>query len=189
MEYSGPRHSLRGFPVEFAALGFLFQERMHGYALRSRIEAGLGPLWHIASSQLYQVLRRLERRGFVTRRQSLPASGPQKSVYSVTDQGVEALRRWLEEPVTAMRNVRVEFAAKLYFTRLLNMSSVTGLIDRQLDAVDEMEARLHAEDRSASDDDVLNAAWLHLQQSTLANFRTWLRSHRTRLQSSKEIHE
>jgi DNA-binding PadR family transcriptional regulator len=188
MEYSLHPHGIRGFPVEFAVLGFLLEEPRHGYALRSRIEDGLGPLWRIASSQLYKVLQRLEAQGWVRRAISPPVSGPPRSVYSATDVGAQAFHRWITEPVRAMRNVRVEFVAKLYFARLLELDSVSELIDRQLDAVEQMHRHLLADDRDTSDDVGLNAAWLSFQQSTLSHFAQWLRGQRSSLQFEKEPH-
>jgi len=188
MEYSSTSPGARGFPVEFAALGFLLEEPRHGYALRLRIEDGLGPLWQIASSQLYKVLHRLETQGWVKRTTAPPDAGPPRSVYTVTDAGVDAFRQWVAEPVAAMRSVRVEFVAKLYFARLLNVVPVSDLIDRQLVAVDRMRRHLQADDRTNSDDDVLNAAWMTFQQLTLTHFAEWLRDQKNTLESPKEIH-
>ena len=186
MEYSEPRHSTRGFPVEFAALGFLVEEPMHGYALRSQIEKGLGPLWQVASSQLYQVLHRLEERDCVRRSSESPSAGPSKTIYHVTATGEQTFWEWAQEPVNTMRNVRVEFAAKLYFLRRLRIEAVPTLIDRQLCALEKMKERVTSEGRKGSDDHTLNSAWLTLQMATINNFYRWLATHRTQLSTRKE---
>ena len=186
MEYSEPRHGTRGFPVEFAALGFLIEEPLHGYALRARITEGLGPLWQVASSQLYQVLHLLEERGYVVRSSETPSAGPSKTVYRATADGSAALWSWAQEPVHTMRTVRVEFAAKLYFLRRLKLEAVAILIDRQLAALEEMENRVTSERKKGSDDSTLNAAWLTFQTATINNFYRWLTAHRTTLSSHKE---
>ena len=87
MEYRSCRVSERGFPVEFAAMGFLIERPCHGYALRARLAEGLGPLWQVASSQLYQVLHRLEESGWVDRSDEILSGGPARSVYHVTAAG------------------------------------------------------------------------------------------------------
>ncbi|TFH08748.1 MAG: PadR family transcriptional regulator [Candidatus Atribacteria bacterium] len=189
MEYREMRPPLRGFPVEFAALGFLIEEPMHGYALRARIEDGLGPLWQVASSQLYQVLHRLEEQQCVSKSDEAPSSGPSKKIYRATEEGVKAFWEWAQEPVDTMRNVRVEFAAKLYFLRRLKPSAVSTLIDRQLGALEAIEDRVTSEGRKSSDDPVLNEAWLKFQQATITCFYRWLSAHRTRLSMPKEIEE
>jgi len=189
MEYSEPRHGMRGFPVEYAALGFLIEEPLHGYALRSRIREGLGPLWQVASSQLYQVLHRLEERGYVLRSSEQDAAGPSKTVYHLTAEGSAAFWNWAQEPVHTMRTVRVEFAAKIYFLRRLRIDAVQLLIDRQLGALEKMEDRAASERRKGSDDSALNAMWLTLQIATINNFYRWLTSQRTQLCKPKENNE
>jgi len=189
MEYSEARQSTRGFPVEFAALGFLIEAPMHGYALRSRIEEGLGPLWQVASSQLYQVLHRLEEQGLVTQSAETPSAGPSKIVYHVTDGGSAAFWKWAQDPVHTMRTVRVEFAAKLYFLRRLRREAVLLLIDAQISALDSMKERVTSDQKKSSDDASLNTAWLTFQTSTLNNFHQWLAAHRTQLSTHKENNE
>jgi DNA-binding PadR family transcriptional regulator len=189
MEYSESRHGMRGFPVEFAALGFLINEPLHGYALRARIAEGLGPLWQVASSQLYQVLHRLEERGYVRRSSEAHSAGPSKTVYHTTADGSKAFWSWAQEPVHTMRTVRVEFAAKLYFLRRLRREAVGPLIDGQLAALETMEDRLTSERKKGSDDSTLNAAWLALQTATVINFYRWLAAHRTQLSTPKENNE
>ena len=184
MEYSLP--STRGFPVEFAALGFLIECPMHGYALRERIAEGLGPLWQVASSQLYQVLHRLEAQEYVFREELAESKGPSKYVYSSTELGRSSFWTWALASVDAMRDVRVEFAAKLYFTRRLRPSAVDTLIENQLDAQERMAAYLASTSRSGSDDAILNEAWNAMQMSTVENFSSWLRSHRSQLATPKE---
>ena len=186
MEYSEHLHSTRGFPVEFAVLGFLVEEPMHGYALRARIAEGLGPLWQVASSQLYQVLHRLEEHDCVRSSSETPSDGPSKTIYHVTSKGEHAFWEWAQTPVDSMRNVRVEFAAKLYFLRRLKLGAISTLIDRQLNALEEMKDRVSSEKRKGSDDSTLNSVWLTLQTATIDNFARWLTDHREQLSTAKE---
>jgi DNA-binding PadR family transcriptional regulator len=186
MEYQDRGQGLRGFPVEFAAMGFLVEEPMHGYALRACISEGLGPLWQVASSQLYQVLRRLEDRGWVRRTRQGSSAGPTKRVYHATPEGEGAFWEWATAPVDAMRNVRVEFAAKVYFLRRMNPKAIDALFDRQLAALAPMGRRVLSEDRRGSDDLVLNRAWQELQTATIENFARWLTGHQQELSQKKE---
>jgi DNA-binding PadR family transcriptional regulator len=143
-------------------------------------------LWQVASSQLYQVLHRLEERDCVRRSSDAPSAGPSKTIYHATSHGAKIFWEWAEEPVDSMRNVRVEFAAKLYFLRRLKLVAVSTLIDRQLGALENIEARVSSEGRRGSDDPTLNAAWLTLQTATISNFYRWLTAHRTQLSTLEE---
>ena len=186
MEYSEPRHSLRGLPVEYVVLGFLIEEPLHGYALRTRIAQGLGPLWHVASSQLYQVLHRLEDRNCVCRSSKAPSAGPSRTVYHVTPAGEHVFWEWAQAPVDTMRNVRVEFAAKLYFLRRLRRSSIPKLVEGQLAMLEKMKDHVSDSSRKASDDSTLNSVWQVLQTATIDSFAQWLTAHCERLSADKE---
>ena len=186
MEYSKSRRGLRGFPVEYVVLGFLVEKPLHGYALRSCIAEGLGPLWHVASSQLYQVLHRLEERDWVSHSSEAPSAGPSKIVYHVTSNGEHAFWEWAQAPVDSMRNVRVEFAAKLYFLRRLKLKAVCTLIDRQLNVLEKIKGLTLSERRKGSDDSTLNSVWVMLQTTTIDNFDQWLTVHREQLSTDKE---
>jgi len=172
--------------VEFAALGFLIEEPLHGYALRSRIAEGLGPLWQVASSQLYQVLHRLEERACVKRVAETSSGGPSKTIYHVTPDGVKLFWEWVQAPVSTMRNVRVEFAAKIYFLRRLELAAVVSFIDQQLEVLEGVEEGLLSDAKKGSDDAVLNTAWLDLQLATVKNFYRWLTAHKVLLSTPKE---
>ncbi|MCK5587005.1 PadR family transcriptional regulator [Candidatus Bipolaricaulota bacterium] len=186
MEYSKFRRGLRGFPVEYVVLGFLVEKPLHGYALRSCIAEGLGPLWHVASSQLYQVLHRLEERNCVRRSFEAPSAGPSKTVYHVTSNGEHAFWEWAQTPVDSMRNVRVEFAAKLYFLRRLKLEAVSTLIDNQLNVLEKIKGLVLSERRKGSDDSTLNSIWVKLQTTTIDNFARWLTDHHERLSTDEE---
>lgn len=186
MEYSERHHSSRGFPVEYAVMGFLVEGPLHGYALRSRIAQGLGPLWQVASSRLYQVLHRLEEQDCIGSSVEAPSTGPQKNVYHLTANGEHAFWEWAQAPVDNMRTVRVEFAAKLYFLRRLRLGAVPRLIDRQLARLERIRGHVTSEERPGSDDATLNSVWLTLQTATIDNFAKWLTAHRQRLSTEKE---
>lgn len=186
MEYSKLRYSLRGFPVEYVVLGFLVEEPLHGYALRGRITQGLGPLWHVASSQLYQVLHRLEEQDCVCRSSEAPSAGPSKTIYHVTPTGLQTFWEWAQSPVDSMRNIRVEFAAKLYFLRRLRRNAVSKLVEEQMTRLEEIKDYVSDASREVSDDSTLNSTWQVLQTATIDNFARWLTAHCERLSTDKE---
>ena len=173
--------------MEYALIGFLIEESSHGYALRNRISKGLGPLWHIASSQLYHVLHRLEHRGEIRRSSAASPGGPERSIYHVTEDGRRSFWAWARAPIAIMRDVRVEFPAKLYFLRKLDPAGVAGLLEAQLTSIDSMRDHLNDCQRVESDDPELNAAWKAFQSSTLDNFTDWIRSYRKSLAQHKGV--
>jgi DNA-binding PadR family transcriptional regulator len=122
------------FDAEYATLGFLLEEPQHGYALRDRLKGGLVSVWHVASSQLYTVLRRLEDRGWVRVSVERSPRGPTRRRYAPTAAGREAFWAWCRAPCPHLRDARVELFAKLYFLRRLRPDGLAAFLDAQRDA-------------------------------------------------------
>ncbi len=121
-----------GFPLDQALLGFLMQGPAHGYALHDRAEDELGRIWYMGMSNVYGTLKQLGEAGHV---ESTLDDGtyPPRKVYSVTPAGCARFRAWVREPVPAMRDMRVEFLAKLYFFHTLELGGVDALLEAQKD--------------------------------------------------------
>jgi DNA-binding PadR family transcriptional regulator len=121
----------RRLPQENVLLGFLIQDPMHGYDLHQRVEEELGRIWYVGMSNLYAALKRLEEADQVEVMLMDQESYPPRKVYHVTSAGRQRFLEWVREPIPSMRDMRVEFPAKLYFFRLLDLAGRDGLITAQ----------------------------------------------------------
>lgn len=73
--------------LELAILGVLKEQPMHGYELRHYLSFIVGHIWQLSYGTLYPALRRLEKRGELTKQTIRDGRGPAKHVYALTDQG------------------------------------------------------------------------------------------------------
>ncbi len=183
MEYT--RRS-RGLAVEFAVLGFLVEASMHGYELRERLAAGLGTFWRIASSQLYQVLHRLEEQGCVESAVEAGPVGPARTVYRATKAGRAAFWDWATSPVRHARQIRVEFLAKVYFLRRLAPDRLDGLVEGQIAALRELHGYLRKRSRLETDDIVLGALAASYRRNRVEGTIRWLEENKRGLLAGKE---
>ena len=81
----------RSESLEFALLGLLAQDPLHGYELRKRLRTIFGPFRALSFSVLYPQLRRMTEVGLVEQ-ESIPKGGRSKRtrlVYSITNKGRE----------------------------------------------------------------------------------------------------
>ncbi len=125
-------NSLRpSLPLDKIALGFLMSGPAHGYDLHHRVAQELGPIWHIGMGHLYNALRDLEREGRVQSTLVPQADRPPRKVYTITPAGQEDFLAWVRRPVPAVRDIRAEFLAKLYFLRALGLEGWTELVEAQ----------------------------------------------------------
>ena len=124
-------NSKQRLPLEQVFLGFLMQEPMHGYSLHERVEKDLGEIWYMGISNIYGTLKRLEQSGQVEYSLVPQEDRPSRKVYQITPAGEQSFLGWLRQPVPAMREMRVQFPAKLYFFRALGLEGMDDLIAAQ----------------------------------------------------------
>lgn len=81
--------------VSHALLGVLAEGAAHGYDLKRAHDARFPGAKDLPYGQVYASLQRLERDGFVDVLETVQGSGPERTVYAVTEAGRVELARWL----------------------------------------------------------------------------------------------
>ncbi|MGM0405453.1 MAG: PadR family transcriptional regulator [Thermoplasmatota archaeon] len=82
--------------VQFLILRVVCEKPMHGYGVIKRIEELSEGRHVIKSGTMYTTLRRMEKKGLLKSSWEESDSGPDKRVYSITQEGREHLKGWLE---------------------------------------------------------------------------------------------
>ena len=96
--------------LRFAIIDALAAEPMSGYDLTNHFAASLANVWPAQHSQIYPELARLVADGHIAQ----TGDGPRgRKVYSVTPEGIDALRRWLRE-TTPDFGVRCEALLRVF---------------------------------------------------------------------------
>lgn len=133
--------------IEHALLGFLRQQPIHGYEIYQQLEQaqGLGLVWHIKQSQLYALLTKLEKKGYISATLEPQDARPPRKVFHLTPAGRQAFLDWVQSPVKRGRRLRLEFLAKLYFAQQENSLVVSRLIEQQRNACREWLAQQHTQ--------------------------------------------
>ena len=99
--------STRRDVLEFAVLGMLGDGPLHGYELRKRLSAVLGPFRALSYGSLYPCLRRLQAKGLIdevdltpaTESTAPPLSGRRaRVIYAITGEGKEEFATWANSP-------------------------------------------------------------------------------------------
>jgi len=101
--------------AEWVVLGVIGERPAHGFAVSvlTADDGELGRIWHIPRPAIYRALGRVEAAGLLTPDSVEPGRGPQRTIYSITPQGREALDTWLRTPVRHVREVRSHLLMKL----------------------------------------------------------------------------
>jgi len=129
---------------QWALLGLLTQKPMHGYELHRYFTdpSALGQVWYLGLSQMYKLLKELERQSYVEVTVELQENYPARKVYHITPSGRSAFLHWMEKPVSNTRLIRVEFLAKLFLAQLLGSEMIERVIDTQLETCQAQLTRL-----------------------------------------------
>jgi DNA-binding PadR family transcriptional regulator len=129
--------------AQFAVLGLLSHEPMTGYDIRKRVTHGMDYFWDLGYGQIYPALKALEKKGLVEKEMQQGPTGPSRKVYSVTEEGLEALRGWLVKPIRK-ESMRYEILLKLTFGSQVplevNLKRIEEFRERNLGNLKMMEA-------------------------------------------------
>ncbi len=128
--------------TEYVLLGTLMSGPKHGYEIRQFLGTALGSTWHVGTSQLYNLLKRLEWEGLVSSSLETQEDRPSKRVFSLSEAGEKSFLVWLNCSTDNVRDLRVEFLAKLFFFQRLRLEGGEDLIKRQNKVMNKTKERL-----------------------------------------------
>jgi PadR family transcriptional regulator AphA len=114
---------------EHAVLGLL-RRPMHGYQVAREMAggSGLGLVCPLGMSNVYFLLGTLQERGLVEVEERQEERYPPRVLLRATAAGHRAFDGWLREPVTRLRQVRLDFLVKLFFLSRENPALAQDLV-------------------------------------------------------------
>jgi len=126
----------------------------HGWQMRTRIEAALGPEYGgLNKGYIYEVIHKMEREGTITSHVEAPdGPRPARSVHEITDAGRAQLTEWLREPVARSAGFRDEFVQKVLAASLRSADDVRHFCRVQRQALLAESRTLQTLRRERSDD-------------------------------------
>lgn len=144
--------------TEWVVLGVVGEGPTHGFAIarQLRSDSDLGRVITVQRPLVYRALDRLTAAGMIEAAQVEPGdAGPNRTIHRTTRRGRAALARWLDRPVDHVRDLRVEFLAKLRLNERRSRSAAR-LVQAQRAALDTTLTRL----ARTQGDDVVDR-WRH----------------------------
>ncbi len=120
--------------LRYAVLGLVRvrREGVHGYRLKSEIEAICDEFWELNYGRLYRVLDLLDAAGDLAVEIEQQVGRPNRKVYRLTEKGKQTLDDWLLLPVSEEPHpLRDELALKLLFLDRSNIDALAKQISSQ----------------------------------------------------------
>lgn len=167
--------STRSLSPEYVLLGLLARQPAHGYELHQRLAADLGQIWRISLSQTYNILNRLEARGFIAGTIQEQPKHPAKRRFRLTAAGRRRFAAWLRATTgSSVHAIRVEFITRLYFAASTSRDLARELIDSQIVETRSGLARLQDRLAELPGEQTFNRLGLELRVRQLASIVDWL---------------
>ncbi len=116
--------------LKFALLGALNYQPMSGYELKQFTDRSTSNFWYAELSQIYVTLKALEKEGLVTSTPILEEGRRDRRVYTITENGRQALNNWLKTPFTEIDQYKDTLLLKLFFSG--NLEKETLLVQLRL---------------------------------------------------------
>ena len=174
---------------EYALLGLLDQGPAHGYELHQKLATDLGQVWHLSQSQIYNILNRLEGKGFINGTLQEQDKLPAKRSFNLTEAGQQRFLDWLNLPSrSSVRAIRVEFTTRLYFALLISQEYTHQLIDAQMVETQVGLERLKTMQAQVPPEQTINWLGLDLRIRQLTSIIEWLASCHSAISTSIDRH-
>jgi len=158
--------------TEYVLLGTLMSGPKHGYEIRQFLGSALGSTWQVGTSQIYNLFKRLEWEGLVISSLETQVDRPPKRVFSLSEAGKKSFLVWLHCLTEHVRDLRIEFLAKLFFFQRLSLKGGDKLINGQLRVLNKAKERI--QQRYGKEGDPYDRLVLDFKMSTVDAWLEWL---------------
>ncbi|MDQ0203704.1 PadR family transcriptional regulator [Pectinatus haikarae] len=101
--------------LKYVILGLLRQHDLTGYDIKKLFSCEIGDFWNSKHSQIYPELKKLEEEHLITSRMEISGKKLEKTYYMIKSAGIDALDKWLSDPLDEIQPTRDDFTLKLYF--------------------------------------------------------------------------
>lgn len=118
--------------LKYAILGLLSKKSMTGYELTKEFNTSVCEFWNARHSQIYPELHQLTEENLVKYEVEITGTCLEKKLYSLTEEGHEALMKWLKKPLRMAHTPKDEFRLQLFFSHNLSPEERVHMLEFQL---------------------------------------------------------
>ncbi|ANH93229.1 MULTISPECIES: PadR family transcriptional regulator [unclassified Streptomyces] len=164
--------------LELSILGFLHEEPLHGYELKSRIQGLSGHIRPVSDGALYPAITRLVKAGLVEQRTGPGSGAAPRRILSLTEAGRADLRARLRHPKDAEITDGQRFFTLLAFLRHLPDRAEQAAVLRRRQAFLDTPASFFYRDgepvRAEEAPDLFRQGMLRIARATGTEEKRWL---------------
>ncbi|MGW0733305.1 PadR family transcriptional regulator [Streptomyces sp. NPDC002851] len=164
--------------LELPILGFLYEQPLHGYELKVRIQALSGHVRPVSDGALYPALTRLTKAGRLEQHAEPGSGAAPRRVLSLTESGRDALLERLRHPKDVEITDQQRFNTLLAFLRHLpDPAEQAAVLRRRKEFLDQAASFFHRDGapvRAEDEPDPFRRGMLRVARATRKAERAWL---------------
>jgi DNA-binding PadR family transcriptional regulator len=111
---------------DLVLLGLLREGPKHGYEIKKSIKQVLSNFTNIDSQSIYYPLKRLEKKGLVTKKLGRKGKRPEKFIYKITEAGKKTFEKLLNDNFLTFQRPIFNIDLSLYFLPLVKSGIAQG---------------------------------------------------------------
>lgn len=120
--------------LQHAIMTALLEDSMSGYELAKSFDSSLGFFWRASHQQIYQELRKLADKKYLSSKTVPQAGKPSKNVYTLTAKGAKALNQWVYGD-SRLQDAKDDLMVKLYNLSHDNAAHLIAELEHRREAV------------------------------------------------------
>ncbi|MFI1562511.1 PadR family transcriptional regulator [Streptomyces sp. NPDC020490] len=164
--------------LELSILGFLYEEPLHGYELKARIQALNGHIRPVSDGALYPAITRLVKAGLIEQRTEPGSGAAHRRILSLTEAGRTGLLARLGNPKDVEITDGQRFFTLLAFLRHLpDRAGQAAVLRRRRAFLDTPSSFFYRDGepvRAEEAPDLFRQGMLRIARATGAEERKWL---------------
>jgi DNA-binding PadR family transcriptional regulator len=145
MEHTGKRKrtgNRNGGERELLLLGLLRKREMHGYQLSEFMETHLALFFDIKKATAYNLLGKMEEKGWVSSREEQEGKRPPRRVFAITPEGETLFQELIREALPEYRRAAFPGNVPILFLDALPPEELEDLLEQRRDTIRERTVAL-----------------------------------------------
>ena len=127
---------------ELLFLGLLKDSPKHGYEIKRLIKKNIFPFIKIDSTSIYYPLKKLEKKGLITKSASKAGRRPEKFTYQLTSKGENRFNELLEQSLVTIERPFFNIDLALYFISYLRPAQAKRRLSIRLNLLRKLENQI-----------------------------------------------
>ncbi len=136
----------------YAILGFISKQPASGYDIKKQFAASAKWYWSESNAQIYPILKRMQAQGCLSSQIDDSSGARQRRIYTITEQGIEKLNAWLQQPVEPT-TYREEFFLKFNLSEHLDVAQRSAHVKQFQQTIHTQLSTIHNQQAATSPTD------------------------------------